>query len=164
MLFRQKGRSDAHGASRQPAETERGLKGTSFRFFRRIFLIESIFSLPSVVAMWYDNTIYCGNYILESFAMDTKERQYRKIAKTKAKEYLRNKKGYKTKAEKKAFKIAEKFRINQWKKSLTTMDEREARARMKAFRVYKARIHLVRRLILAGTALLTAAVLLVGLL
>jgi len=47
--------------------------------------------------------------------MDKREKYYKKIAKSKAKEYLRKKKTYRTKEEKKAFKIAENFRINQWK-------------------------------------------------
>ena len=82
--------------------------------------------------------------------MDTREKRYTKIAKNKAREYLRKKKTYKTRQEKKAFRIAEKFRINQWKKSLSGMEASEAAAQLKAFKVYRSRIDLLRNLILLG--------------
>lgn len=93
--------------------------------------------------------------------MDAREKRYKKIAKTKAKEYLRNKKGYKTKAEKKAFKIAERFRIKEWKKSLSALDETELAFQMKAFKTYRSRINLVRNLVFAVVALLLVVVMLV---
>jgi len=93
--------------------------------------------------------------------MDAREKRYKKIAKTKAKEYLRNKKGYKTKAEKRAFKIAERFRIKEWKKSLSALDKTELDAQMKAYKTYRFRINLIRTLIFAGVALLLVVVMLV---
>ena len=96
--------------------------------------------------------------------MDAREKKYIKIAKTRAKEYLRKKKGYKTKAEKKAFRIAEKFRIKEWKSSLAAMDKAERDAQISAFKVYSGRINFVRNLILAGVCLVVIAVLLIVLL
>ena len=49
-----------------------------------------------------------------------------------------------------AFRIAEKFRINQWKKSLSGTEASEAAAQLKAFKVYRSRIDLLRNLILLG--------------
>ena len=96
--------------------------------------------------------------------MDTREKRYKKIAKTKAKEYLRNKKGYKTKAEKKAIKIAEKFRIKEWEKSLSALGKAEFDAQMKAYKAYRSRINLIRNLIFTGVALAIVVHLLVVLL
>lgn len=96
--------------------------------------------------------------------MDKREKYYKKIAKSKAKEYLRKKKTYRTKEEKKAFKIAENFRINQWKKSLSLMESAEARMQSMAFKVYKSRINLVRNLILSAAVIIVLIVLLIVLL
>lgn len=92
--------------------------------------------------------------------MDAREKKYIKIAKTRAKEYLRKKKDYKTKAEKKAFRIAEKLRIKEWKNSLAGMDKAEHSAQMRAFKAYRGRINLIRNLIFAGLCLLVLVVML----
>jgi len=92
--------------------------------------------------------------------MDAREKKYIKIAKTRAKEYLRKKKSYKTKAEKKAFRIAEKFRIKEWKSSLAGVDKAEYSAQMKAFKAYRGRINLIRNLVLTGLCLLALVVML----
>ena len=86
----------------------------------------------------------------------TREKQYKKIAAQKAKEYIRNKRRYKTKAEKKAFKIAEKYRIGEWKATLCTLAPDERAARMKAYRYYKFRVNMLLVLISLGVFALLA--------
>lgn len=70
-----------------------------------------------------------------------------------AKEYLRNKRKYKTKAEKKAFRLAEKFKLDQWRSQVEKLDAQEKAAQLKAFRHYNIRRNLLPLII--GGALLT---------
>lgn len=93
--------------------------------------------------------------------MDAREKRYLKIAKTKAKDHLRKKKTYKSKEQKKAFKIAENFRIKEWKKTLSAMDKSEAAAQLRAFKTYRSRINFIRNLIFAFSFLLFVVVLLI---
>ena len=80
----------------------------------------------------------------------------------RAKEYLRNKRKYKTKEEKKAFRLAEKFRISQWRKTLEKLDSQEKAAQLKAFRYYNTQRNLLTVLIAcAAVALALAAALIV---
>ena len=85
--------------------------------------------------------------------MNAVDRRYKKIAGMKAKEYLRNKRKYKTKAEKKAFRLAEKFRIDQWRKELEKLDAGEKAARLKAFRYYNIKRNFL-PLLICGALLL----------
>jgi len=94
------GRSDAHGIIRLPSETERGLKGTSFRFALMLFyrlmyeknVFNTIFSLPSVVALWYDYTIYCGNCILEDLQWTREKNIIKKLQNPKPRNTLEKRK------------------------------------------------------------------------
>lgn len=96
--------------------------------------------------------------------MNSRDKKYKKIAKTRAKEYLRKKKTYKTKEEKRAFKIAEKLRLKEWEASLSSLEKNEAEARIKAFRTYRFRINLIRNLIFIGIALIVLLAFLIVLL
>lgn len=87
--------------------------------------------------------------------MNATERLYKKTAKAKAKNYLREKRRYKTKEEKKAFRLADKFRINQWRKGLDELDTVERAAQLKAFRYYNIRRNLL--FVLAGVLVLVLA-------
>lgn len=87
--------------------------------------------------------------------MNATERLYKKTAKAKAKNYLREKRRYKTKEEKKAFRLAEKFRINQWRKGLDELDTVERAAQLKAFRYYNIRRNML--FVLAGGLVLVLA-------
>ena len=87
--------------------------------------------------------------------MNATERLYKKTAKAKAKNYLREKRRYKTKEEKKAFRLAEKFRINQWRKGLDELDTVERAAQLKAFRYYMLRRNVL--FVLAGVLVLVLA-------
>lgn len=87
--------------------------------------------------------------------MNATERLYKITAKAKAKNYLREKRRYKTKEEKKAFRLAEKFRINQWRKGLDVLDTVERAAQLKAFRYYKLRRNML--FVLAGVLVLVLA-------
>lgn len=82
--------------------------------------------------------------------MDERLKKYIKKAKRQAKEYLRKKRGYKTKEEKKAFRIAEKLRIQRWKESLSALDENERAFQLKAYSAYRAVVDFKLRLILGG--------------
>lgn len=94
--------------------------------------------------------------------MNAVDRRYKKAAGMKAKEYLRNKRKYKTKEEKKAFRLAEKFRISQWRKGLEKLDAQERAAQLKAFRYYNIKRNLLFILIAcAAVALVLAAALIV---
>lgn len=105
--------------------------------------------------MWYDNTIYCDNCVLGGICMSVGNKRYKKAAKAKAKEYLRNKRGYKTREEKKAFRLAEKFRIKQWRTELDKLDAQERREQLGAFRYYNIQRNLL--MILVGCGLLAVA-------
>lgn len=87
--------------------------------------------------------------------MNAADRRYKKTAGIKAKEYLINKRRYKTKEEKKAFRLAEKFKINEWRENLEKLDAHEKKAQLRAFRYYNIRRNLLR--ILACGAVLAAA-------
>ena len=93
--------------------------------------------------------------------MDRRQEQYIKTARKQAKEYLNKKRGYKTRQEKKAFKIAEKLRIQNWKESLSALDSTERALRLRAFRAYRRAVNLKPRLI--ALAALLAAVLIIAL-
>lgn len=69
--------------------------------------------------------------------MDARDRLYRKKAVSMARQYAAIKRGYITPEEKKAFKIAEKMRRDEWEKSLAAFDADERRARSKAFSTFK---------------------------
>lgn len=84
--------------------------------------------------------------------MDERLNKYIKKAKKLAKEYLYKKRGYKTKEEKKAFRIAEKLRVQAWKESLSALDAGEREAQLKAYKAYRAVIELKLRLAGAGAA------------
>lgn len=87
--------------------------------------------------------------------MNATERLYKKTAKAKAKNYLREKRRYKTKEEKKSFRLAERFRINQWRKGLDELDTVEKAAQLKAFRYYNIRRNML--FVLAGGLVLVLA-------
>lgn len=94
--------------------------------------------------------------------MSSADRRYKKTAGIKAKEYLINKRRYKTKEEKTAFRIAERFRVNEWREKIYKLDAQERQAQLKAFRYYRLRINLIPLLIgCAVLALMLIAALIV---
>lgn len=92
-------------------------------------------------------------------AMDERLEKYIKKAKRLAKEYLRKRRGYKTKEEKKAFRIAEKLRVQAWKDSLAALDEAERARQLKAYSAYRAVVDMKLRLAVGGAAVLVIAAL-----
>lgn len=90
--------------------------------------------------------------------MDRQYEQYIKTAKKRAKEYLRLKRGFKTPEEKKAFKIAEKLRIQAWKAGLEALPADERAAQLRAFSTYRGRVYLKLRLIALGLLMLAVLV------
>ena len=72
--------------------------------------------------------------------MDARDRRYIKEARERAKSYAEIKRGYATPAEKKAFRIAEGLRRADWADSLAALDADERRARLRAFRAFKAAV------------------------
>ena len=96
--------------------------------------------------------------------MNAVDRRYKKTAKMKAKEYLRNKRKYKTKEEKKAFRLAEKFRLSQWRKGLEKLDAQEKAAQLKAFGYYNFQRNLLPILIVCAAVVFALAAALIVLL
>lgn len=92
-------------------------------------------------------------------AMDERLEKYLKKAKRQAKEYLRKKRGYKTKEEKKAFRIAEKLRVQAWKESLAALDGKERAYQLKAYNAYRSVVDMKLRLAVGGVLVLILAVL-----
>ena len=93
--------------------------------------------------------------------MDERLEKYKRKAKRKAREYLIIKRSYKTKEEKKAFRIAEKLRVQVWLESLAALDAEEREVQLKAYKVYRATLEMKQRIITA--AVLAAAVVVIGL-
>lgn len=93
--------------------------------------------------------------------MNAQDKRYRKTALKMAKEYLWNKRRYKSKEEKKAFKLAEKFRLSKWQQSLDSLPADERQAQLRAYKTYCAKVNFVRNLIIAAA---TVSVLIIALL
>ncbi|MGI5976420.1 MAG: hypothetical protein ACOX68_01815 [Candidatus Limivicinus sp.] len=81
--------------------------------------------------------------------MEAREKLYAREAKARAEKFLREKKGYRSREEKKALKIARGLKLGYWKESLEKLDEAEKLAQIKARRIYKNRVN--------RTAYITAA-------
>lgn len=72
--------------------------------------------------------------------MNAKDTLYKQAAEKAAIEYAELKRGYKTAQEKRAFKLAEAARRDEWRAGLAALDEGERRARLKAFAVFKKKV------------------------
>ena len=90
---------------------------------------------------------------------------YRTAAKDKAKAYISSRHALKTKEERKAFKVAYKAKVNEWKRSLKAVgktDKGEKAAQKTAFKVFKKRKNRVRRIIIWAAVVCVIALLIVA--
>lgn len=72
--------------------------------------------------------------------MDKRDKLYAGIAADKARQYAEIKRGYKTPEEKRAFRLAERVRREQWQAGLEALPADERRAREKAFSCFKRQV------------------------
>ena len=72
--------------------------------------------------------------------MYMREKYYKKKAKETAAAFLREKRGYVTAEEKRAFKLAVKLRRQYWRESLNALDADERNAQLRAYRIFRLKV------------------------